>query len=50
MLPTPNRRHQKLLLNITRAFDNHFMNTPCEISFAPFDIRIPVNLKNIFEN
>lgn len=41
MSPAPARIHQKLLLNLTRTFDNFFRNNPCELYFAPFDVRLP---------
>lgn len=41
MSPAPARIHQKILLNITRIFDDFFKNNPCELYFAPFDVRFP---------
>ncbi|MDO5614985.1 MAG: Uma2 family endonuclease [Cruoricaptor ignavus] len=41
MSPAPARIHQKILLNLTRVFDVHFRQKPCELYFAPFDVRIP---------
>lgn len=41
MSPAPARIHQKILLNITRTFDQYFQKHSCELYFAPFDVRLP---------
>lgn len=41
MSPAPSRKHQKFLRNITELFFISFKNKPCEIYFAPFDVRLP---------
>lgn len=41
MSPAPARVHQKISLNLTRVIDSFFYNHPCELYFAPFDVRFP---------
>lgn len=40
MSPAPTRYHQIISLNITRLLDGYFYNTPCELYYAPFDVRL----------
>ena len=47
MSPAPARIHQKISLNITRVLDNFFRKHPCELYYAPFDVRFPDKDGNI---
>jgi Uma2 family endonuclease len=40
MSPAPNTSHQKVALNLTLIFGNYFKNHPCNLFFAPFDVRL----------
>ena len=48
MSPAPARVHQAILRNINRKFDTYFQNRPCELYFAPFDVRLPNKNGEIF--
>ena len=37
----PNRMHQDVLINVLRQFDAVIRKHPCELYFAPFDVRLP---------
>ncbi len=42
MTPAPSRRHQKILVELSRQISNHFFGgSPCEVYVAPFDVRLP---------
>lgn len=41
MSPAPSSNHQRILRKINRTFDNFFSTNPCELFFAPFDVRFP---------
>lgn len=41
MSPAPARIHQDILRNVNRIFDFYFVNHPCKLYFAPFDVRLP---------
>lgn len=41
MTPAPSRRHQKILHKFDLQFGNYLEGTPCEVYFAPFDVRLP---------
>lgn len=41
MSPAPTRIHQKVSRNINRLFDLYFYGKPCEVYYAPFDVRLP---------
>ena len=43
MSPAPKRIHQKASLNFVPQMITFFKNHPCEIYFAPFDVRLPKN-------
>ncbi|HMO40190.1 MAG TPA: Uma2 family endonuclease [Saprospiraceae bacterium] len=38
--PAPNRRHQRISFQITSQLARHFENNPCEVYYAPFDVRL----------
>lgn len=40
-MSAPSPVHQKVLRNVNRVFDHYFFGKPCELYFAPFDVRIP---------
>lgn len=42
MSPGPAPDHQRMLGSVNRQFDKYFVNRPCELFFAPFDVRLPV--------
>lgn len=41
MGPSPLRQHQKLLGNLYRQVADSLEGKPCEVYFAPFDVRLP---------
>lgn len=45
MSPAPNTAHQKISQAFNRKLLNYFYNKPCQVFTAPFDVRLPVNLK-----
>ncbi len=40
-MSAPNLNHQRISLEITMAFGNHFAGHPCNLFVAPFDVRLP---------
>lgn len=44
MSPAPNRKHQEISAKIFRKFDRYFEKKPCNIYYAPFDVRL-INYK-----
>ncbi|MFT4522034.1 MAG: Uma2 family endonuclease [Bacteroidia bacterium] len=42
MSPAPNRKHQKLLVNLNSLFINRFKQDSCDWYPAPFDVRLQV--------
>jgi Uma2 family endonuclease len=40
MSPAPSRKHQEISAKIFRKFDRYFENKPCNIYYAPFDVRL----------
>ncbi|WP_353484358.1 Uma2 family endonuclease [Haliscomenobacter sp.] len=45
MSPAPNLTHQRIAGNLYVPFWLHFKNNPCQVFFAPFDVRLPISLK-----
>jgi Uma2 family endonuclease len=41
MTPAPSTQHQKILVEVTRQFSNFFLEKPCDVFAAPFDVRLP---------
>jgi Uma2 family endonuclease len=39
-MSAPSRLHQKVATNLVRHLINHLHNSPCEVYFAPFDVRL----------
>jgi len=39
-MAAPKRQHQKVLRKLNHFFDNFFYKKPCEVYFAPFDVRL----------
>lgn len=42
MTPSPSREHQKVLKRLVYRIEDYLKDKPCELYFAPFDVRIPV--------
>lgn len=42
MCPAPSRSHQLVVRVVNRYFDQYFLNKPCGLFYAPFDVRLPV--------
>lgn len=42
-LTAPRRRHQGLLVEISRQLSNYLIGAKCKIYFAPFDVRLQVS-------
>lgn len=40
MSPAPSATHQRVLRRINYIFETFFINHPCELFFAPFDVRL----------
>ena len=40
MMSAPNRRHQRILMQLSRLFSNFLVGNPCEVYAAPFDVRL----------
>jgi Uma2 family endonuclease len=49
MSPAPARIHQKISQNINIILYNYFVNNPCELYYAPFDVRLPNKKKSTKE-
>jgi Uma2 family endonuclease len=47
MSPAPSDRHQKILYNLVSEFSSYFKKSACQVRFAPFDVRLVGNAKNI---
>ena len=43
MSPAPVRRHQKILRELSYQFTAFLSGKPCEVYFAPFDVRLPLS-------
>ncbi|MEK7813957.1 MAG: Uma2 family endonuclease [Candidatus Desantisbacteria bacterium] len=41
MSPAPSRRHQEIVRELSMQISNYLANKPCQIYFAPFDVRLP---------
>ena len=41
MSPAPTRRHQEISRALFRQFDSFLQNAPCQMYYAPFDVRLP---------
>jgi Uma2 family endonuclease len=41
MSPAPSRRHQGVAVELSRQIANFLTDKPCEVYFAPFDVRLP---------
>lgn len=42
MSPAPSRNHQLIVRVVNRYFDQYFLDKPCGLFYAPFDVRLPV--------
>jgi Uma2 family endonuclease len=42
MCPAPSRNHQLVVRVVNRYFDQYFIDKPCGLFYAPFDVRLPV--------
>lgn len=47
MSPAPSSEHQKVARKLVRYFDRYLEKKPCEMFFAPFDVRLPDSKKQI---
>ena len=45
MSPAPSRLHQKISVNLLRAFANFLQEKLCDVYSAPFDVRFPTKSK-----
>lgn len=45
MSPAPNRKHQKVSMNLSGIFYNLLKNKNCQKFHAPFDVRLPIPSK-----
>ncbi len=43
MSPAPTRRHQDILVELSRQLSNFLLDKPCRIYVAPFDLILPEN-------
>ena len=51
MTPAPARKHQRILSKIHINFANYLTDkNPCEVYFAPFDVRLPKSTKDITDD
>ena len=41
MSPAPSRRHQEISMELALQIGNFLANKPCELFYAPFDVRLP---------
>ncbi len=41
MTPAPVRRHQRILMRMSLIVGNFLEDKPCQVYFAPFDVRLP---------
>jgi Uma2 family endonuclease len=41
MSPAPVRRHQGILMDLSRQFATYLLDKPCKAYHAPFDVRLP---------
>lgn len=41
MSPAPGTRHQIVLRNLGRQFDNYLLGKPCVMIYSPFDVTLP---------
>ncbi len=41
MSPAPSRRHQEVVMELSRQISNYLLDKPCQVYAAPFDIRLP---------
>lgn len=41
MSPAPSRRHQGILMRVSLFIGNFLVDKPCQVYFAPFDVRLP---------
>jgi Uma2 family endonuclease len=41
MSPAPERRHQGILMRVSLKVGNFLAGKPCQVYFAPFDVRLP---------
>lgn len=41
MSPAPSPMHQKISQKINQALYQYFEKSPCELFYAPFDVRLP---------
>ncbi|MFH1859594.1 MAG: Uma2 family endonuclease [bacterium] len=41
MSPAPLRRHQKIVVELSRQISNYLLDKPCQVYVAPFDVRFP---------
>ncbi len=41
MSPAPNLSHQDVAVELTRVLANYFLDGPCRVFAAPFDVRLP---------
>lgn len=46
MSPAPARKHQKISYNLTWVLGKFFEKKPCELYYAPFDVRLPSKSEN----
>jgi Uma2 family endonuclease len=46
MSPAPTRKHQGISRNLTLIFGKFFENNPCQMYYAPFDVRLPSKSEN----
>ena len=45
-MTAPSRFHQELLFEIGRQIGNFFLDKPCKVYIAPFDVRLPESNEN----
>ena len=46
MTPAPSRKHQAVSRNLVLQLHNYFRDRPCEVYYAPFDVRLPRGKEN----
>ncbi|MFH1562087.1 MAG: Uma2 family endonuclease [Nitrospirota bacterium] len=41
MSPAPLRRHQEIIVEVSRQISTYLLDKPCQVYVAPFDVRLP---------
>ncbi|MEK7812899.1 MAG: Uma2 family endonuclease [Candidatus Desantisbacteria bacterium] len=41
MSPAPSRRHQEIIVELSRQISTYLLDKPCQVYVAPFDVRLP---------